>query len=336
MESASLPSGYSTQARYLFELYTGADAVANLQTLPTQQPKAFETERLDFKSGKVRDEDIKHIWSKALGAFANNEGGVVVWGIRADKDQATGVDAAHAIEPVPHVEKLVTRLKELYPLATDPPIRGVEIQPVLLPGAAPAGFVVCFIPESDSKPHRSEFSKNEGKRFNLRMGDTTQECSVSILRQLFYPKINQRIIVEIEAMSAPPRLGQTTLREFDNPIPIVRQDHVSMLIRCVGRSSIHDPLIRIECGSVRLLTFEYNKFEAKFDVEFPNPVITLTRILHPQLASKVQFIVSLRKGELSPDWKFTFYARDLMPKEGVISHDLVMQKPWETRVIEFL
>ena len=100
----------------------------------------------------------------------NSGGGVVVWGIRADRDGVSGIDAVQEEVPVPDVERLAHKLKEWQPPATDAPVAGVIVQPILLPGSAKEGFVVCLIPESNSKPHRSEFGKGDVKRFYMRIG----------------------------------------------------------------------------------------------------------------------------------------------------------------------
>ena len=195
---ASNPADYPSQARYLFELYTGPDGLATLSALPGQTPKVFESNYQEFKSGQTQGEHLKQIWSKALGAFANSGGGVLVWGIKAGRDANAEIDAVEAVEPAPDVDRLTSKLKEFYPLATDPPVKGVEFRSVLIPGGSNTGFVVCYIPESDSKPHRSEFGKNDVKRFNLRIGDASKECTVPILQQLFYPKTNPRLEIGVQ------------------------------------------------------------------------------------------------------------------------------------------
>jgi len=165
-------------ARLYFEKFTGPNSLAILNSLLATHPKTFENEWLDFKSGKVQTGDIARIWSKALGAFANNEGGVIVWGIQAKK--LDGVDAAHAVEPVPNVEVLASQLQEQFRFALDPPLLGVEIKPVPLSDSAKEGFVVCFVPEGTQKPHKSV---NAERPFYVRVGDEAKEPSVSLLRQ---------------------------------------------------------------------------------------------------------------------------------------------------------
>jgi hypothetical protein len=68
----------SSRAREYFTQFTAENAAKVLQALVGSQTKMFEDEQLDFKHGSPREQDIDGIWSKALGAFANSQGGVVV------------------------------------------------------------------------------------------------------------------------------------------------------------------------------------------------------------------------------------------------------------------
>ena len=319
------PAGPLSQARYLFELYTGTAAPGLLQSLPTQVPKVFETEWLDFKTGKFNPQDVPRIWSKALGAFANNEGGVVVWGVDAKKDPDTGVDAAHAVEPVADVYRLTSRLKELHHQATDPPIKGVEVTPLPLHEGSPAGFVVCFVPESGHKPHRAE---HDGKKFYLRMGDSAKECSVSILRQLFYPRVSLRAEMDVEGISIPPQIGPTT---FFNPdgsrTPSASEDGVRLSLRNTGEYSIHDPMLKIVCGKALLATFQFSNARDAFDLDFVEGDIHLTRVLHPGRATTWQIIVSSPAGNEGSHFEVTLFARDMTPLTAKVGFSEVRALP---------
>lgn len=82
-----------------------SDRFAFLASLVNSSPPTFECDWLDFKIGddpaikdkKRLEEEQKKVWSKALSAMANSGGGVLVWGIKAEKDKATGIDAANAL-----------------------------------------------------------------------------------------------------------------------------------------------------------------------------------------------------------------------------------------------
>jgi hypothetical protein len=89
--------GRPSIANEFFLKITGdSDPVAAIKRLLNATPPTFETEWLDFK-GAANDQDTKKTWSKALAGFANTQGGVLVWGVDARKDQATGIDAAYRL-----------------------------------------------------------------------------------------------------------------------------------------------------------------------------------------------------------------------------------------------
>jgi hypothetical protein len=101
----------SSQALHFFQMIAHAERPAEyLRSLVKSNPPSFESEWLDFKgaaqltatrqppevAGK-NAEKVKEIWSEALSGFANTQGGVLVWGIDAPKDPATGIDAASTV-----------------------------------------------------------------------------------------------------------------------------------------------------------------------------------------------------------------------------------------------
>jgi hypothetical protein len=184
---------------FFSRIQQAGDRFGVLSALVNASPPTFECDWLDFKVGddpaikdkrRLEDEQ-KKVWSKALSAMANSGGGVLVWGIKAEKDKATGVDAANALALVPDVHQFITRLQELHRQATDPPILNVEYMPVPRSEADRSGFVACLIPDSPFKPHRAEYV--EGKPFFVRAGDNSAPASVALLRALFYPATNSLI-----------------------------------------------------------------------------------------------------------------------------------------------
>jgi len=188
---------------FFSRIQQAGDRFGALAALVNATPPTFECDWLDFKVGddpaikdkrRLEDEQ-KKVWSKALSAMANSGGGVLVWGIKAEKDKTTGVDAANALALVPDVHQFVTRLQELHRQATDPPILNVEYLPVPKSDADRSGFVACMIPDSPFKPHRAEYV--EGKPFFVRAGDNSAPASVGLLRALFYPATNSLVSLEV-------------------------------------------------------------------------------------------------------------------------------------------
>src|SRR5262245_33564606 len=95
----------ATSAGRFFEDFRAApDRETFLKRLFDPADPRTETEWLDFKGCQwtdpkrglvyIDDSDVRRPWGKALSAFANTGGGVLVFGIDARKDPATGIDAA--------------------------------------------------------------------------------------------------------------------------------------------------------------------------------------------------------------------------------------------------
>lgn len=183
-----------SSARQFFDQAVAGGA-AFLEKLVTD--RTHETEWLDFKGGDdIGDGQVKSLWTKAICGFGNNQGGCIVWGIDARRDPATDVDAANAVKYVTDAAALRSRLAQLHPGATEPPLLGVESVAVFAIGTSGPGFVVSHIPESDSKPHRCELLEN--KPYMLRVGDSFKIPSPSILRNLFYPRSSPSLQINVE------------------------------------------------------------------------------------------------------------------------------------------
>jgi hypothetical protein len=296
-----------TTAREYFLQFTAVNAATVIANLPNSQPMVFENEWLDFKSGKPQGADIPRIWSKAIGGFANNEGGVVIWGVIAKKDPSTGIDAAYALERVPNCDMLKSTLTEHARFATDPPLQGIEI--VSIPEGN-GGFVVCFVPEGSQKPYRSEKSE---RRFYLRIGDESKEPTVGLLRQLFYPKHTPRLRLEIRGKPFVYEIGLAG-RPYDF------KEGYELKVRNVGDWSVEDLAMAVECEECDLFDWTLEKYaNASPRIEWLEPVKHLTTILHPQLAGVLN-VVAAKQGTMdNRDWRFTVYAKDMQPVTTTIS-----------------
>jgi hypothetical protein len=195
-------SGAPSLARDYYQRFIALDdaaRVAFLRGLVNSSPPAFETEWLEFKPYPYRDPEntIKDIWSKTIAAFANIQGGVLLWGIGTKTIDK--VDSASTLQLVPAPDQLRTQLFELHHQATDPPLPGVEITPVSDPGEGGKGFVVCFIPQGSFVPYRAEYSN---RNYYIRVGDDSIIPSPVILRRLFYPQSLARIEAFVRLTSA--------------------------------------------------------------------------------------------------------------------------------------
>lgn len=193
---------HSTAHQFFDRIKSSPNPVAFIKGLVNRESPVFEGEWLEFKGAtslksSANEKSIREIWAKSLSAFANTEGGVLVWGIDARKDRVSDVDFASDLSPCSNPAWLKSRLLELHHDATDPPVGGVEIEHFADPFDDGAGFVVCLIPESGFKPHRAEQVKN--KPYYIRAGDDFVIPSPALLRQLFFPHTHSFLWVEVAA-----------------------------------------------------------------------------------------------------------------------------------------
>jgi hypothetical protein len=202
----------TTLAEELFEkIKSQPDPAAFLKAMADPAgPPTFESDYLDFKAKPDRDPKnvkLKEIWYEALSGFGNSGGGILVWGIDARKDPATGIDAACDVKPIQNPSAFKSLLIELQRGATDPPLGDVKIETWESSPGCGEGFIVCLIPSGPFKPYRAEISGK--KQFFMRAVDSFYVPSVGVLPSLFYPQsravfeLHWRMKVSLEPESFP-------------------------------------------------------------------------------------------------------------------------------------
>jgi hypothetical protein len=193
--------------------------------------KSQEADFLDFKgAGRLQDKAAKELWSQALSGFANTEGGVLVWGIRAARNAATGIDEADSLDLAPDVSVLAQMLRDVELQAVIDPVPGVQIERYVDSGTA--GFVVCLIPEGPHKPYRAELC---GKQYYQRIGDKFAVIPHSLLRSLFYPPTPRpkfRVTIEHSDIQNPTQSGGGR-----DPLA---GNYIQIAIENIGRVSARD------------------------------------------------------------------------------------------------
>jgi len=118
--------------------------------------KQEENLYIEFKeisdAGFTLKEDKKN-FAKALSGFANSSGGLLIWGIKARKNDE-GIDCACAESPVKSLSLFLSKLNEFTGSFVTPIVEGIQHKPIEISGDT--GFAVTLIPESDSGPHMAK------------------------------------------------------------------------------------------------------------------------------------------------------------------------------------
>lgn len=326
----------SSAHRFFDRMKESPDRLAFMRDLVNSASPTFEGEWLDFKgAAKCDDKFLKEIWSKSLSAFANTEGGIIVWGIDARKDPDTGIDAAHEFSLSSNPAALKSRLLELHHEATDPPVSGVEIEYISDPSEEDAGFVICLIPESGFKPHRTKCVKN--KPYYIRAGDNFVVPSPALLRQLFFPHTHSHLWVEVVSdWNAPSTMGEAENSDEKATIDFKVRLHNS------GTATARDVYIVIQSNLRFTSTFTHEDWNNRRN---PQGVLALEakRPLHPGTVSALLDFSSnvpvsmlhdssgrkvLPLLEEQVKLRFLFYASDREPQaaEVCFSQDEIVHK----------
>jgi Schlafen, AlbA_2 len=144
---------------------------------------------LDFKratsplGGKVRDD--RGNFARALSGFANSSGGVLIWGIDARRGRE------HQEVAIPAPEAFVQELETWLPVAVTRAVDGVEN--FVIDADRGTGFVVSYVPESPSAPHRAEFGL---RQYFRRVGDSFKSMEHYELEDMFGRR--QRPVLDLQ------------------------------------------------------------------------------------------------------------------------------------------
>lgn len=107
---------------------------------------------LDFKQKSDRrnpglNDDDKANLAKAISGFANTDGGVIVWGVKAKADTKDEPDVVVELFPINNLKTFQTRLNAVSGELVNPPVAGVENR--LIPQApnVDTGYVITVVPQ---------------------------------------------------------------------------------------------------------------------------------------------------------------------------------------------
>lgn len=157
---------------------------------------------LDFKeasspTGKFDKDDRKN-YSKALSGFANEDGGIIVWGIKCKRNQL-GEDVATELKLVPNVKAFLSELNTLANQATDPPLGGIQNKSILTYNKNNSGFIVTYVPRGVDCPYKATM---DGHVFYGRSGSGFYLLATHQIRRLMMLTSNPDLDVEYRFMKA--------------------------------------------------------------------------------------------------------------------------------------
>lgn len=141
-----------------------------------------------------REFDKRNI-SETLSGFANSNGGIIIWGIKA-KTNSLGQDVAKDKKPVTQLTKFINLLNRLEGQAITPPIIGIEHKKIEI--TEDIGYIKTFVPQSENAPHMANFS---GKHYYKRSGDSFYQCEHYDIVDMFSRKKSPQLKVAVKVIN---------------------------------------------------------------------------------------------------------------------------------------
>jgi hypothetical protein len=142
---------------------------------------------LDFKTSEQNDytsrrslftSDNKN-YAKAISAFGNSDGGVLIWGVGTGKSDA---DYATEKKPITNVSNFLSLLEGFTSILTSPQHQSVVNKIIFEYEEKDVGYVITHIPKSSMRPLQV---LNDDYRYYIRAGGSSLPASDIFLRSLF-------------------------------------------------------------------------------------------------------------------------------------------------------
>lgn len=164
--------------------------------------KEFEGRILDCKEKSEAHQiglnrDDKKNFAKELCAFANTDGGLLIWGLVARSTD--GIDRIQGMVSIHGLDKFQSDLRTLQPQLTEPPVPGVDFKQIAVDGdgAEKSGLAAIWVPPSDLTLHRS----TQDRQFYMRSGNSSWPMPMSLVTPLLAGKSRPRLSFHLDFIS---------------------------------------------------------------------------------------------------------------------------------------
>lgn len=120
-----------------------------------------ESVHLDYKDSRALNKAQRHEIAKDVSAFANSDGGILIYGVREEKHLPIEID-----DGVDHTEFTREWLEEVVSSNVSPRIENLRI--IQIPLSAETSVFAISIPKSNRAPHQEQNTKRYYKRYNFK------------------------------------------------------------------------------------------------------------------------------------------------------------------------
>jgi hypothetical protein len=284
----------------LFNNYFAAQNGSAEHKRLADNPKSlpYEAKKKDYKFYEQWKTALKNVWAQYLSAFANNEGGVMIWGIYGAKgknEQGNEVDAPNEEHLIDDLPAALTALQTFQNDALDPPLTGVVNVAIPASEDGKSGFIVSYIPNGAVRPYQARFDEN---RIYLRHGGSSSVASHTLVRMM---------CIQERAYSA--RVYMQTLQKVEENV-----FKCALTIENTGLLTIVNPQISIETEK---LVFTKKQLSPHSMGTSKQLILRPKVDVHYRTLQPFEFFVA---GEPDPEilWQINVSIKDSLPLHGQI------------------
>jgi hypothetical protein len=120
----------------------------------------FKCKAHDGQPGKLHDDDRKNL-AKAISAFANTEGGCLVFGIRTERGKGDAPDYAKDAQPINALGAFKGCVEAILRDVVNPAPAGIELEAVEDRPESDQGVLAIYVPQSICRPHRANMGPGD-------------------------------------------------------------------------------------------------------------------------------------------------------------------------------
>jgi Putative DNA-binding domain len=264
----------------------GEPAIEQLRAERRQENVSLEFKtKANSGTGEPNRDDRRNL-GIALSAFSNSMGGLIVWGVRAEKN-ADNVDCAIELQPIGEIERFKADVTRLLSQALMPRHEGIFVEAIPAGNPQGAGYLAIYVERSERRPHRCEFVE---RQYFKRTGDSSVAMEHYDIEDSF-----KRLVVpwlEVEWLIRP---GQTR----GGPDPSFRQVVIDICLRNPSPVTARFPYLNLRAftgatvqpavvSDIRRSRYRTDRGEFHFDggaddVIHPDVSLPAAQILTPEI-----------------------------------------------------
>jgi hypothetical protein len=185
---------------------------------------------LDFKLVKDAelDREDRRTFAKAVSGFGNSDGGLIVWGVDARKNEDE-IDCACGAPGISGVKRFIIKLNEYTGSVVNPTLVGIDHRPIVSDQESDHGYGVTFVPPSESGPHMAKLGED---RYYRRSGSNFIKMEHFEIADMFGRRPHPKLVLLHKARRYRQRASQIEVQ-------------VELSLENVGRGSARAPYLSI-------------------------------------------------------------------------------------------